>query len=97
MVVLLVLCLGLGGAAPAVRPFGWLRTSQPYAGPYEPGGMFTSLGGLPPLDSWPGLQAVSAAPRSDAWVVGTVARRWDGHAWRNVPLPRISGSELWAV
>ncbi len=37
------------------------------------------------------------ASRSDAWIVGSVARRWDGHAWRNVPLPRISGADLWAV
>jgi hypothetical protein len=89
--------LGAGGATLAIRPFGWLRTSQPYAGPFEPGGMFTGTGGLPPADSWPVGQAVSAASRSDAWIVGSVARRWDGNAWRNVLLPRISGSDLSAV
>ena len=96
--VLLILGLGAGGATLVVRPFGWLRTSRPYAGPYEPGGMFTGVGG-PGISvvSWPGTQAVSVASRSDAWIVGSVARRWDGHAWRNVPLPRISGADLWAV
>ena len=95
--VVLVLALAAGGATLAVHPFGWLRTSQPYAGPYLPGGMFTGSGGIPPMVSWAGVQAVSAASRSDAWIVGSVARRWDGHGWRNVALPRISGSDLWSA
>lgn len=40
---------------------------------------------------------MSAASGSDAWVVGSVARRWDGRAWRNVPLPRVSNADLWSV
>jgi hypothetical protein len=97
LALMVVLVLGGGGTALAVRPFGWFRTSRPYAGPYEPSWMFTGTGGPIPLDSWPKVQAVSAASRSDAWIVGSVARRWDGHAWRNVPLPPTGGSELWAV
>lgn len=42
------------------------------------------------------LSAVSAASGSDAWVVGTVAWRWDGHAWQSVPLPRGS-FDLWSA
>jgi hypothetical protein len=94
----LALALGAGGTTLALHPFGLLRASQPYTGPYVPGGMFTGLGGLPPRDSWPVAQAVSAASRSDAWIVGSVARRWNGHAWRNVQLSSEKGSvNLWSV
>src|SRR5690242_3183947 len=96
-VLVLALALGGGGATLVVRPFGWLRTASPYAGPYEPGGMVTGVGGIPPAASGAVVQAVSAASRSDAWVVGSVARRWDRGVWRNVPLPRSGEDTLWAV
>lgn len=95
--IVLVFGLGAGGTTLLVHPFGWFRTSRPYTGPYEPGGIFRGPGGFGPAASWPGMQAVSAASRSDAWIVGSLARRWDGQAWIDVPLPRISGSELSAV
>ena len=69
--IVLVFGLGAGGTTLLVHPFGWFRTSRPYTGPYEPGGIFRGLGGLGPADSWPGVQAVSAASRSDAWIVGS--------------------------
>jgi hypothetical protein len=95
-ILLLVLVLGAGGATLAAHPFGWLRASRPYSGPYVPGGMFTGTGLGPPY-TWPGLTAISAASRSDAWIVGSVARRWDGHEWRDVPLPRVREVDLQAL
>ncbi|HEY2354554.1 MAG TPA: hypothetical protein VGH79_06630 [Gaiellaceae bacterium] len=37
------------------------------------------------------LSFVAAASTRDAWIVGSVAWRWNGTAWRNVPLPRLRG------
>lgn len=96
--VVLVLGFGAGGTTLAAHPFGWFRASRPYSGPFVPGGMFTGTGGIGFGGSYPGLQAVSAASRSDAWIIGSVARRWDGHAWRDVALPKEKGTVyLWSV
>jgi hypothetical protein len=95
--VFLVLALGSGGTTLAVHPFGWLRTSAPYTGPYEPGGMFSGPGGLPPEVSGPEVQAVSAASSSAAWVLGSAAWRWDGHRWQSFQLPRHNQFYLWSV
>ena len=63
---------------------------------FEPGVLATGTGGGPPPVSGAGVTAVSAASRSDAWIVGSVAWRWNGRAWRTVPLP--SGDfDLWSV
>jgi hypothetical protein len=92
--VVLALVLAAGGTTLAVHSFGRLGTSGSYAGPFVPGGMVT--GGIPRPYSMASLQAVSAASRNDAWIVGSVAWRWDGSAWRSVPLP-TKGPDLWSV
>src|SRR5215470_15282462 len=86
-----------GGLALALGPLRVLRSSPPYMGPYEPGGMFTGVPGPPPVVSKTSLQAVSAASSSDAWIVGSVAWNWDGHRWRSFPLPVKSNFALWSV
>src|SRR5947208_12852683 len=100
--------LAAGGTTLALRPFGLFRTSRSHAGLFEPGGM--ALGpGLPSpyFAVAASLRAVSAASRSDAWIVGSVVWRWDGTAWRSVPLPMkdldlssvvaVARNEAWAV
>jgi hypothetical protein len=55
------------------------------------------LSGFPPLGAFPEysvpqLSDISASSANDAWIVGSVAWRWDGSRWRSVALPAVSGS-----
>lgn len=97
LVAAVVLALAGGGATLALRPFGLLRTparSTPTR--FVPGTLATPVGG-PVLDfTRAGVSAMSAASRSDAWIVGSVAWHWDGRAWRTVPLPK-GRLDLWSV
>jgi hypothetical protein len=93
-----LLVLVAGGAVLAIRPFGLLRTSRSTAvHHFEPGGVFIGPGGAPPVSDTASVQAVSAVSRGDAWIVGSVAWRWNGHAWQNIPLARKSTVDLWSV
>ncbi len=98
LAVVLVLVLGAGGATLATHPFGWLRTSGAYAGPYVPGGLQYATGGptFPPYFS-ASLSGVSVASRDAAWIVGSVAWRWDGSAWQSVPPPTVSNGGVAAI
>lgn len=96
LLVAVLLALVAGGTTLALRPFGLLQTSRSTPARFEPGAMATGTGGGPPPVSGPGVSAVSAASRSDAWIVGSVAWRWDGRAWRTAPLPRRN-FDLWSV
>lgn len=98
LAVVLALVLGAGGATLATHPFGWLRTSGAYAGPYVPGGLQYATGGpmFPPYFS-ASLSGVSVASRDAAWIVGSVAWRWDGSAWQSVPPPTVSNGGVAAI
>ena len=63
------------------------------------------MGGPPPVDTAE-LSGTSATSRTSAWIVGSVAWRWDGSAWRTVGLPShvslsavaaVSPNDVWAV
>ena len=95
VVVALVLVVAGGGATLALRPFGLLRTSQSTPTRFVPGTLATGVGGPIPEFTGGAVSAMSAASRSDAWIVGSVAWHWDGRAWRTVPLPK--GNDLWSV
>jgi len=93
-----VLVAAAAAATIAFTPIGLVATGHGYAGPYVPGGMFQGVGGPMPMQEVGGtVSTVSVASSSDAWAVGSIAWHWDGHAWRNVPLPRVSAANLWAV
>lgn len=96
LVTALVLVLFVGGTTLALRPFGLLRTSRSTPARFVPGGLFTGSGGPLPSVTGPGISAVSASSRGDAWIVGSVAWRWDGRAWRTVPLPK-GDPDIWSV
>jgi hypothetical protein len=97
-VLLLLLALAVGGGGTGLV-FGGLavyRAVSATRAPYEPGYF-----GIPTriccAISYPTLASVSAPSGGAAWIVGSVAWRWDGTAWRSVPLPKVYGSDLQSV
>jgi hypothetical protein len=87
-------CAG-GGTVLATHPFGWLQSSAA-ARYYQQGSLVYPVSVIDGADAPP--VTVSASSRGAAFVVGRgVAWRWDGHAWQNVPLPRVSGANLESV
>lgn len=88
----------LGGGTGLV--FGGLavfRAVRSAPAPYEPGGVITGNGGFAIPISIASLASVAAPSGGGAWIVGSVAWRWDGKAWRSVPLPTVHGTELQSV
>ena len=97
-VVIAAVVLGLFLRSSAPGPH-WLRDTFDY----KPAGGMAYIGG-PDVVGTAALRGVSAASRDAAWVIGsapcctggeaprTLAWRWDGAAWRNVPMPRVSNA-----
>ncbi|HZS30262.1 MAG TPA: hypothetical protein VFA37_03285 [Gaiellaceae bacterium] len=63
---------------------------------YKPGGVSPGNGPVP-LYETAQLSAVSAASRDAAWIVGSVAWRWEGTAWRKVSFPNVGMGALMSV
>jgi hypothetical protein len=97
VVVAAVLVLVAGGATLAFRPFGLLARVGSGAAPYEPGGVVYPVSFPVSGVTYAKLAAVSATSSRAAWIIGSVAWRWDGSRWENEPLPKVGNFELDSV
>jgi hypothetical protein len=85
---------GVAGGVVALNSVSGVRA----AGPYLPGGLQFGTG--PPRFApyvSASLSGVSVASREAAWIVGSVAWRWNGRAWQRVPPPTVSNGGVAAV
>jgi hypothetical protein len=97
-----MLGLAAGGTTLALHPFGLLRGSQAYTGPFEPGGMVFSGGNkqrLPWAYSSLALDKVVATGPASVWVISTEGRKsriehWNGSRRRLVHAPFGSNDAL---
>lgn len=90
-----IVSVGVAAAAALVIAFVLVGRGQGQPA-YLPGGLFFGTG-PPPSYSTATLSGVSAASPSAAWIVGSVAWRWNGRTWRAVPLPKLGDAVLQSV